>query len=297
MDRQNLPPFGRDIGNDVHFQLGALLAEIRLAKDDAGAIHALKLFLANNPVGKRIDALAEVPASPVTGPDAILALLPGSDKGEDESSRPSQLDIKFVREGLALSATKEDHWQGQAAFERVVAVIAKILGEAEIHKAPVSKDPIHDYILKADPQDLKEIMEAAGLDPAEEAAWVKQAIDKNLAGLRVNEFTSEMVFSNMLRIWSGEQMRSFYEMLSRRPDFNAALHHSQFEGYRILQAGEEIKEGDGCKADGFGLETLHDVINSIGGHVTQSEVGYFFRPIAAPVPEPVEPPAEGEKTT
>jgi hypothetical protein len=44
-----------------------------------------------------------------------------------------------------------------------------------------SADPIHGYILKADSQDLKEIMDAAGLDPKTEAAWVKKIIDKNLA--------------------------------------------------------------------------------------------------------------------
>lgn len=35
-------------------------------------------------------------------------------------------------------------------------------------------------------------------------------------------FTREAVFSNMLRNWSPEDCRSFYEMLSRRPDFNPA---------------------------------------------------------------------------
>lgn len=42
-------------------------------------------------------------------------------------------------------------------------------------------DPIHDYILKASPEDLKEICEAAGIDTEKEAAWVKELIQKRLA--------------------------------------------------------------------------------------------------------------------
>lgn len=34
------------------------------------------------------------------------------------------------------------------------------------------------------------------------------------------EFTGAWVFANMLRLWTLEECREFYAMLSRRPDFN-----------------------------------------------------------------------------
>jgi transcriptional regulator with XRE-family HTH domain len=43
-----------------------------------------------------------------------------------------------------------------------------------------NNDPIHDYILKARPEDLKEILDAGGLDSKVEADWVEKIVRKHL---------------------------------------------------------------------------------------------------------------------
>jgi transcriptional regulator with XRE-family HTH domain len=42
------------------------------------------------------------------------------------------------------------------------------------------KDPIHDYILKANSEDLKDMLAAAGLDPKSEVAWIDKILQKHL---------------------------------------------------------------------------------------------------------------------
>lgn len=51
-------------------------------------------------------------------------------------------------------------------------------------------DPIHDYILKASPEDVHDMMVEAGLDPSQEADKVKQIIEKRLSEYSTNEIKS-----------------------------------------------------------------------------------------------------------
>jgi hypothetical protein len=57
--------------------------------------------------------------------DALAALVP-------VPTAPARdlLDVQFVREGLKPGATKEDIWQAQAAFERILAPSPLKEGEA-----------------------------------------------------------------------------------------------------------------------------------------------------------------------
>jgi HTH-type transcriptional regulator, competence development regulator len=43
-----------------------------------------------------------------------------------------------------------------------------------------SNDPIHEYILKANSEDFKEMLDAAGLDLKTEAAWVEKIVRKHI---------------------------------------------------------------------------------------------------------------------
>ncbi len=45
-----------------------------------------------------------------------------------------------------------------------------------------------------------------------------QCTCKDCQPITVANFTPEMVFTNMLRLWKAEDMKAFYDMLSRRPE-------------------------------------------------------------------------------
>lgn len=67
-------------------------------------------------------------------------------------------------------------------------------------------DPIHDYILKANSEDLKVMMGAAGLDPKAEVAWVDKILRKHLDKLdkadetEMSSAMSTLSFGTFLRL-------------------------------------------------------------------------------------------------
>jgi hypothetical protein len=56
----------------------------------------------------------------------------------------------------------------------------KNLGGITILKEMKSEDPIHDYIMKASSEDLKDMMEESGLNSETEAKWVSDIVKKHL---------------------------------------------------------------------------------------------------------------------
>lgn len=138
--------------------------------------------------------------------------------------------------------------------------------------SPVSKDPIHDYILKADSQDLKEIMGAAGLDPVEEAAWVKKIIDKNLAAAPVPGDISSLVDALALtseqHAYCGMTLSTHSDEFRQSEAIKESARQALLDAFSTLQRERDNEKELNASLD-YAQKNLEKEIQSLEGQLSR----------------------------
>lgn len=201
--------------------------------------------------------------------DSNLPSPPTPQEGAETREAPPKIHKKTFMEGQYSKALEIINEQREE--------IEKLKGRAPVHQGggkAVATTPIFRAII----EQVKAWREREGgksgdfMDEIERLAYAG-AIDNHFAAPSKDEKAQPGEATIVTRNYSAP-----------------VLDRPLFEGFRFLQAGEQIQEGDTyVHEDENGMQMLCDVDLNIGRHVSQPEVGWFCRSIESLAEAPAKP--------